>query len=420
MDGTHAWDSVSATDKASITDASQTGLDITGDMTIECWFNVDSFSGNEPLVAKDSAVSRGYNLFVASGSVGFIVNGTQKTVKVDSWTTGVWYHVALTYDASAGTANVYVMGKQVGQMTSLPTSIPNSSADFIIGEDGFASGFTGLIDDVRIYNDIRTASEINDNFQAEISGSTGNLQGYWKLNNDYTDETSNGNDLSATGSPAFVTTLPPDVYVLEGSSEVTDSSLADNVPDTNLESSNPVYIGEEVGGANAVQRGVMKFDFSNLPSYSSIDRILLLFHIDNEQASSDSTVACYRILQDIVYTECTWNIYSTGNSWGTAGCAIDDTDAESTNIGSISLLSTETVGFQQFTLTASEVEEWIDGTLTNNGMLIKTVAESNDRNLWSSTENANTYEYPKLIVYYTPLTATANRFIESDGILSNG
>ena len=32
--------------------------------------------------------------------------------------------------------------------------------------------------------------------------------GYWKLNNNYDDKTSNGNDLTATNSPTFSTEVP--------------------------------------------------------------------------------------------------------------------------------------------------------------------------------------------------------------------
>jgi hypothetical protein len=66
----------------------------------------------------------------------------------------------------------------------------------------------GLMDEVRVWNDVRTAQEISDNYEKEISGGSANLQGYWKLNNNYTDETSNGNDLTASGSPVFSTDVP--------------------------------------------------------------------------------------------------------------------------------------------------------------------------------------------------------------------
>ena len=66
----------------------------------------------------------------------------------------------------------------------------------------------GHFDELRIWTDIRTAQEISDNYQTELVGNEANLVGYWKFNNDLTDETSNSYDLTGVNSPTFSTDIP--------------------------------------------------------------------------------------------------------------------------------------------------------------------------------------------------------------------
>jgi len=68
--------------------------------------------------------------------------------------------------------------------------------------------FDGLIDEVRVWNDIRSDAEVDDNKLTELVGNEAGLAGYWKLNNDYLDETSNNNDLTAVAAPVFSTDVP--------------------------------------------------------------------------------------------------------------------------------------------------------------------------------------------------------------------
>jgi len=212
---------------ASITDASQTGLDITGNMTLEFWVKFESLpttstSTNYMVISKsvDSGNQRSYFLSYANSdaagayqwwfgisSDGTTGNRTIGTVADTNISTGVWYRLSLVYTASSGSTVFYKNGIQLGTMSSLKTAIYNSTAPFVIGAgNGGASGFfDGLIDDVRVWAGTRTAQQISDNFAKELVGNETNLVGYWKLNNNYNDSTSNANNLTASGSPVFST-----------------------------------------------------------------------------------------------------------------------------------------------------------------------------------------------------------------------
>ena len=208
---------------ASIADGSQTGLDITGDMTIEAWVKFESEPGDFVMVSKwgdgtgDRSYRFGYHDSAGTKSLRLYIstNGTANetlTVVTTAIATGVWSHVACTFDASTSTAEMFINGLSIGSDTGSYTSLYNGVESFAIGcavPDGTQFGFVdGLIEDVRVWNDIRTDQEIVDNLYLELDGTEANLQGYWKLNNDYLDETSNGNDLTASGSPVFSTSVP--------------------------------------------------------------------------------------------------------------------------------------------------------------------------------------------------------------------
>ena len=201
----------------SITDANQTGLDITGDLTIEAWVKFETAGTNQlPIISKwnaDNNRSYYFDYYNNTLRLGLSDDGTSVINQTVSWTPsiGVWYHLAVSYDLSAGSSKFYVDGSQQGStQTGGKTSIFNSNADFIIGRAATTSGqyFDGKIDDVRIWNDIRTATEIKENNKRELTGSESNLQGYWKFENSLSDETSNNNDLTNNNSASFSSNTP--------------------------------------------------------------------------------------------------------------------------------------------------------------------------------------------------------------------
>jgi hypothetical protein len=125
-------------------------------------------------------------------------------------TTGVWYHVCVTYSASSLETIMYKNGVSIGQ-----TTMSNDIVSLImgkIGTGGCASGdcyLQGEIDDVRIYNRILTATEIKQIYNqgaSKINTQTVNaggdtlrrgLVGHWTF--DGADLVSNVSDKSGSG-----------------------------------------------------------------------------------------------------------------------------------------------------------------------------------------------------------------------------
>ena len=89
---------------------------------------------------------------------------TTKYITRTATSTSTWYHVVITYDASAGTVEIFVNGSSEGTATGLPTSIYDSTASFYLGAsvNALASYFDGRLDEFGFWSKVLTSGEISD------------------------------------------------------------------------------------------------------------------------------------------------------------------------------------------------------------------------------------------------------------------
>lgn len=214
---------LSSTQYLSISNASSTGLGLTGDFTIEAWVKLASQpTGNVAytIAAKwdgDNA-ARSYTFAYAQDggnhllcSVSHGGNTNPQINESQTLSTGVWYHVAEVYTASSGNCEIFVNGTSIGSGTTDTGGPYAGTAAFSIGAvvgNSPANLLDGKIDDVRVYNAARTQSQIASDYSDELTGSEGNLVGYWPLDNSLTDLTSDGNTLTNNNSATFSTDVP--------------------------------------------------------------------------------------------------------------------------------------------------------------------------------------------------------------------
>lgn len=223
---THAIDLESSSSQLLyVTDGFAGYLAITGDISIEAWIKPETINGTIASRWDESGSFRSWWFSVdSSGKLSFYVssdgttnNGSYQQYQTSSIVVnaGTYYHVAVTFNIGTETCIFYVDGSVVTSSkvagTTLGATLHNPNVNFRIGaKRGAASEdsyFDGLIDDVRIWNDVRTATEIANNRAIEIGTET-NLKGYWKLNNALTDSSGGGNTLTNSGAAVFSTTIP--------------------------------------------------------------------------------------------------------------------------------------------------------------------------------------------------------------------
>lgn len=140
---------------------------------------------------------------------GWFVSQTNYTYNI-TLTTNTWYHVAYTYDGS-NTSIMYVNGVQVatagigngtGSSISVASTLGASTGNSFPGEL-----WTGNISLARLWNTVRTQTQIADNMCNVFGGSTSGLVAEWSLDGVYTSVPSNTYPWT-NNSSTFVSAVP--------------------------------------------------------------------------------------------------------------------------------------------------------------------------------------------------------------------
>ena len=158
--------------------------------TMECWVKFNAFTGSQEILSK-SITGQGIELLIYNNTLSayFMSSGSDGSFiayPVSNLQTGVWYHVAVSWDGTKENIRLYVNGVSVGTRTdngNITTSgLANPSVSFRIGNWSDASGryFNGTIDEVRVWSVNRTAAQIKSNMFTASADETG-LTAYYKM-----------------------------------------------------------------------------------------------------------------------------------------------------------------------------------------------------------------------------------------------
>jgi hypothetical protein len=167
--------------------------------TIEAWVNTAGSTQFKPIFVSDDNPSDTGNVYgiyfqidsqnkleityaagTGSGSSGRRTKTSNNAIPLNQWV-----HIAavVVSDGSSPVIRLYVNGNEVaGTASGTGGNLAHNSYVAVIGKKTRYSGyFNGKIDDVRIWNDVRTIDEIKQNMNIELE-SGDNLVAYWKMN----------------------------------------------------------------------------------------------------------------------------------------------------------------------------------------------------------------------------------------------
>jgi hypothetical protein len=194
-------------------------LSLSGDHTVEAWIKPGSASLGGIITVGDSDFSK--ILFTDSReiAVDILIDGGhyKNYTGTTQLTLDKWYHVTYTFDSNSDALTIYVNGISeivtVSEAMSIsPFSL--SAAPVFIGKDQDTSYFDGSIDEVRIWNDVRTEEEIRD-FMCEkaYTSTTDDLVAYYRFDHDsgttlMYDWTGSGNSCELTGATLATSEAP--------------------------------------------------------------------------------------------------------------------------------------------------------------------------------------------------------------------
>lgn len=161
FDGVNDWATVNDT----------ASLDVTR-VTIEAWVRPSTLSGWRTAVLKEQSNGLAYALYAHDNaprpSAYINTGGPDREVQGSAaLALNTWSHIAVTYDGT--TMRLYVNGAQVGTRSVNGTIIATSGALRIGGNAVWGEYFTGLIDEVRIYNRALSQAEIQTDMEAPVN-----------------------------------------------------------------------------------------------------------------------------------------------------------------------------------------------------------------------------------------------------------
>jgi hypothetical protein len=154
--------------------ADSSSLHLTAAMTLEAWVRPTTVSGSwRTAILKESSSGLAYALYAANDAsrpAGYVRVGTADTGSTASAaiSLNVWTHLATTFDGS--TVRLYVNGTLVSSVARSGTPTSSTSPLRIGGNAVWGEYFAGLIDEVRIYNRVLTAAEIQTDMNTPVSG----------------------------------------------------------------------------------------------------------------------------------------------------------------------------------------------------------------------------------------------------------
>ena len=154
-------------------------------VTFEVWVNPDDVSGSDfrGIVVNDMSINMVQEIWDNSILAFSISNGPTDSAETPtgSLVAGRWDHFAGTYDGT--TMRIYQNGELVAEKEhSGGGGTIGISHRLFIGSWPSAGNFDGVIDEVRIWNDVRTQAEIRTWMSRPLTGTETGLLGYWRFN----------------------------------------------------------------------------------------------------------------------------------------------------------------------------------------------------------------------------------------------
>lgn len=198
--------------------SSPTGFTFTDDFTCEAWVKETAFSSgvSQAIVTRFNGTD-GWQFFIKDGKIGISGfnggGGNYGQMLSDGGVvpTGEWTHIAATLNMDSDTGTIYVNGALVDSTWedggTNPTALVQPTADLVVGARNGSLYMNGLLAMVRVWSDIRTQDEIQDNMSIETPASTTGLVDQWSLDGDLT-SWSGSNTLTAQGGAAAATDNP--------------------------------------------------------------------------------------------------------------------------------------------------------------------------------------------------------------------
>lgn len=207
----------------SITNAAQTGLGVTGALTLQTYIYNITDPGTDveyPIITKwgagtDLSYLLDYVNDAGTPTINFTIrqSGASKTISyVTTLSSLTFYQITTVFDPNVGggTMTIYINGSSVASAGSKGTTVDATAAGFRVGSvERSGNNANSIIDEVRVWNIALSSAQITANYNCGLSAPQTGLQGLWNFDgSNGNDSTANANNLTNNNTATFSTTLP--------------------------------------------------------------------------------------------------------------------------------------------------------------------------------------------------------------------
>ncbi|RED23669.1 putative secreted protein (Por secretion system target) [Flavobacterium cutihirudinis] len=208
--------------------------------TITCWIKTTTNTGTPRIFAKRNGASgNGYEFWTGNGTNAgkFAMNmsgtGTPNNISTAGYSAnsiadGNWHHIALVMDASSNrTMYGYIDGvlANTGKTFTSVTSDFSNALNFVVGATSDSANsykWAGQIDNIRVWNKVMSATELQVDMTAIVNGPTTDLLAAWNFENitsaSVPDVSGNNHTGTLSGSVTFSNAFPM-VLNLDGTND---------------------------------------------------------------------------------------------------------------------------------------------------------------------------------------------------------
>jgi len=186
--------------------------------------------------------------------------------------------------------------------------------------------------------------------------------------------------------------------------------------------------GFDIGkyGSGSHRHGLIRFTgISSLPSSLTVSSSTLNLYLHTSSGLALQDFDFRKALRAWGETTATWNTYDGSSSWTTAGALSSGNDISATVTGTLGGVAKATGTWHNFSSAqlAADVEDFADGTLTNDGWHSERTDAANDGAWRVFREHGGTDgQRPYLTVIYTaaPPTGAIINLVGSGGLVGSG
>ena len=140
----------------------------------------------------------------------------------------------------------------------------------------------------------------------------------------------------------------------------------------------------------------MRFDLAPIPANAIVTEATLELYAVG-WSGYDLPIDTHVILRNVDLCQATWNVAEEGNPWGQPGC--NDTATDRHGLPESSLMTHGLGQWYSFDLTAA-VQGWRDGSLANNGVLLRAANTISAALRFAAVQNNDLSLRPRLVVTY--------------------